>query len=372
MPLILRTTKGSPLTYSELDGNFLFLSGSTSSSFATSASFASSSVSSSYSFRSSNSDRADYSIQSSFSILATSAGSANSASYAESSSIAVSSSFATTASYAINVPVISTGSFAVTGSNTFIGNQIITGATTIKAPDGTSSLIVSSSYSSSISASNAVITPTFNGTLSLAGVNPGSPVGNTFNSDIWLYYSAVSGSQHTQANSLQIETADGVSYDSLNIMLSNGITLSPVGTINDNNYTIWIKDISGNQFYNIDNQLLTTLQTFGLNIPLTGNTSTNLGADLINSGFSLTTDPTVNYLNTLTYVSSSTTSFTSSLVTLNVPLVVNSVSGSRIFPTSSGVPTFSGSDGQFVFGTTGGNYFIYTWMNNKWRSGSLV
>lgn len=28
MPLILRTTKGSPLTYSELDGNFQYLSGS--------------------------------------------------------------------------------------------------------------------------------------------------------------------------------------------------------------------------------------------------------------------------------------------------------------------------------------------------------
>lgn len=28
MPLILRTTKGSPLTYSELDGNFQFLTGS--------------------------------------------------------------------------------------------------------------------------------------------------------------------------------------------------------------------------------------------------------------------------------------------------------------------------------------------------------
>ena len=32
MPLILRTTKGSPLTYSELDGNFTYLTGSISSS----------------------------------------------------------------------------------------------------------------------------------------------------------------------------------------------------------------------------------------------------------------------------------------------------------------------------------------------------
>jgi hypothetical protein len=372
MPLILRTTKGSPLTYSELDGNFLFLSGSTSSSFATSASFA---QTSSIAFYSYYSNQSVYSAQAVYATSAgndTTAANATTASYAASSSVAVSSSFATTASYAINVPVISTGSFAVTGSNTFIGNQIITGATTIKAPDGSTSLIVSSSYSSSISSSNNTITPTFNGTLSLTGVNPGSPLMYTFDSDIWINYSAISGSQHTQASSTLKVTADGVDYDSLNIGLNNGITLSPVGTIDNGNYTIWVKDISSNQFYKIDNQSLTSLASFGLLIPLTGDTSTNLGTDLVNFGFSLTTDPVANYLNTLTYVSSSTTSFTSSLVTSNVQLNVNSVSGSRIFPTSSGVPTFSGSDGQFVFGTTGGNYFIYTFMNNKWRSGSLV
>jgi hypothetical protein len=50
---------------------------------------------------------------------------------------------------------------------------------------------------------------------------------------------------------------------------------------------------------------------------------------------------------------------------------INSVSGARIFPTSSGVPTFSGSDGQFIFGSNGGNQFIYVWMASRWRSGSL-
>jgi hypothetical protein len=324
MPLILRTTKGSPLTYSELDGNFLYLSGSTSSSFATSASFA---QTSSIAFYSYYSNQSTYSAQA---VYATSAGNATTAlnattsSYAASSSIATTSSFAITASYAINVPVISTGSFAVTGSNTFIGNQIITGATTIKAPDGSTSLIISSSYSSSISSSNNTITPTFNGTLSLTGVNPGSAAGYTFNSDIWINYSAVSSSQHTQASSTLKKIADGVKYDSLNIGLSNGITLSPVGTIDDTSYTIWVKDISSNQFYKKDSQSLSSLQTFGLNIPLTGNTNTNFAADLVSNGFSLTTDPVANYLNTLTYVSSSTTPFTSSLV-----IWTNSVSGPR-------------------------------------------
>jgi hypothetical protein len=387
MPLILRSTKGSPLTHAELDGNFSFLTGSVSASYAVSASHAGRAITASFvtsasfaqtssiAFYSYYSNQSTYSAQA---VYATSAGNATTAlnattaSYAVSSSVAALSSFATTASYAINVPTINTGSFAVTGSNIFIGNQTITGATTIKAPDGSTSLIVSSSYSSSISSSNNTITPTFNGTLSLTGVNPGSPLGFTFNSDIWINYSAVSSSQHTQASSTLKKVADGVIYDSLNIGLSNGITLSPVGTIDNENYTIWIKDVASNQFYKKDNQSLSFLQTFGLNIPLNGNTDTNLSTDLVNFGFSLTTDPVTNYLNTLTYASQSLLPFTSSLVTINSPLTINSVSGSRIYPTSSGVPTFSGSDGQFVFGTTGGNHYIYTWMSNKWRSGSLL
>jgi hypothetical protein len=56
---------------------------------------------------------------------------AGTASFATSASQAVSSSFATTASFALNVTPINTGSFATTGSNTFIGNQIITGSLTV-------------------------------------------------------------------------------------------------------------------------------------------------------------------------------------------------------------------------------------------------
>ena len=390
MPLILRSSKGSPLTHAELDGNFSFLTGSNSASYAVSASHAGRAITASFVTSASYASYAPYSTQANYALSAGStyqasqayyadsslsasyASGSTTASYALSSSISAYSLSALTASYALNAPVLYTGSFATTGSNTFIGNQIITGITTINAPDGKSSLIVSSSYSSSISSSTAVITPTFNGTLSLAGVNPGSATGFTFNSDIWINYSAISGSQHTQASSTLKKIADGVKYDSLNISLSNGITLSPTGTIDNGNYTLWIKDISSNQFYKKDSQSLSFLQTFGLNIPLTGNTSTTFATDLVTNGFSLTTDPVANYLNTLTYASQSLLPFTSSLVTINSPLTINSVSGSRIYPTSSGVPTFSGSDGQFVFGTTGGNHYIYTWMSNKWRSGSLL
>ena len=51
---------------------------------------------------------------------------------------------------------------------------------------------------------------------------------------------------------------------------------------------------------------------------------------------------------------------------------LTNVSGAIITPTQSATPTFDGVDGQFVFGTDGGNHFIYVWMSGAWHSGSLV
>ena len=47
------------------------------------------------------------------------------------------------------------------------------------------------------------------------------------------------------------------------------------------------------------------------------------------------------------------------------------VSGVIISPTSSGAPSFTGVDGQMVFGSNGGNHYIYAWMAGAWRSSSL-
>ena len=63
-----------------------------------------------------------------------------------------------------------------------------------------------------------------------------------------------------------------------------------------------------------------------------------------------------------------TGSFTGSFVG---QALINSPSGLIIPNTSSGIPTFTGTDGQFVFGTDAGNYYLYVWMNGNWRSGSL-
>jgi hypothetical protein len=51
--------------------------------------------------------------------------------------------------------------------------------------------------------------------------------------------------------------------------------------------------------------------------------------------------------------------------------ISGSTSGSILEPTSSGVPTFTGRDGQFIFGSSGGNHFIYVYMAGTWRSSSL-
>lgn len=51
--------------------------------------------------------------------------------------------------------------------------------------------------------------------------------------------------------------------------------------------------------------------------------------------------------------------------------ISGAISGSILEPTSSGVPTFTGRNGQFVFGTNAGNHFIYVWMAGAWRSSSL-
>jgi hypothetical protein len=48
------------------------------------------------------------------------------------------------------------------------------------------------------------------------------------------------------------------------------------------------------------------------------------------------------------------------------------ISGSIVLPTTqSTVPAWSGSNGEMIFATVGGNHFFYVWMSGAWRSGSL-
>jgi len=48
------------------------------------------------------------------------------------------------------------------------------------------------------------------------------------------------------------------------------------------------------------------------------------------------------------------------------------MSGSIVLPTTqSTIPAWSGSNGEMVFATVGGNHRFYVWMAGAWRSGSL-
>ena len=51
---------------------------------------------------------------------------------------------------------------------------------------------------------------------------------------------------------------------------------------------------------------------------------------------------------------------------------INHISGALLTPTSSGTPSFSASDGQFMFGSGSGGFYIYAYLGGAWRSGSLA
>ena len=132
MALIKRTTKGSPLTFAEGDANLVYLenlalSGSGGAGAATTGS---------------NTFRGNQIISGSLTVTQGVTGSllgtasfATTASYWSGSILnSTSASFATTASFALNVTPINTSSFATTGSNIFVGNQIIRNGTLRLSP----------------------------------------------------------------------------------------------------------------------------------------------------------------------------------------------------------------------------------------------
>jgi hypothetical protein len=132
MALIKRTTKGSPLTFAEGDANLVYLeslalSGSGGIGGATTGS---------------NTFVGNQTITGSLTVTQGITGSllgtasfATTASYWSGSILnSTSASFATTASFALNVISINTSSFATTGSNIFVGNQIIRNGTLRLSP----------------------------------------------------------------------------------------------------------------------------------------------------------------------------------------------------------------------------------------------
>jgi len=76
--------------------------------------------------------------------------------------------------------------------------------------------------------------------------------------------------------------------------------------------------------------------------------------------------------NSLTTIGSNV--ITGSFIASGSSFIINNSSGSILTPTASltGIaPTFSGVNGQFLFGSGSEGYKLFVWIGGAWRSGSL-
>jgi hypothetical protein len=274
------------------------------------------------------------------------------------------SSYATTGSnvfrgtQTISGSVNITGSLTVSGSSTFtnIGPTILRGTLAIVGEDGGTFLSASRTISSSLSSSIEPTTAEFLGSGSLGLQGPAS---HFWNSDFQFFYSGVSGSGETEVGGKYDAFKDDAKYSAFKFIYDDGITLSPSGSID--RYNLYVRNVNTDNWFVTHSLTLADLQS-GPKVDLTGPTNTNFETDLISKGFVTASDPQSN-VNTITYTQPRIAYVTSSVIVMTSP---------RIHPTSSGTPNFTGSDGQFIFGSTGGNHYMYVWMNNAWRSSSLV
>ena len=76
--------------------------------------------------------------------------------------------------------------------------------------------------------------------------------------------------------------------------------------------------------------------------------------------------------NTGTFTNNGDAIITGSLTTSGSLTTINYISGALLTPTSSGTPSFSATDGQFMFGSGSGGFYIYAYLGGAWRSGSLA
>ena len=76
--------------------------------------------------------------------------------------------------------------------------------------------------------------------------------------------------------------------------------------------------------------------------------------------------------NTGAFINNGNVTITGSLTASGSLTTINYISGALLTPTSSGTPSFAGSDGQFMFGSGSGGYLIFAYLGGAWRSGSLA
>lgn len=234
-----------------------------------------------------------------------------------------------------NLVTVSGSRFIVSGSTE------LSGSLSVQRADGDTALFISSSISSSSSTSVVGTTASFNGNITFT---PGGG-GTTWNTNLDIYYSGNSGSGHTNLSPVSNQVADNNSYSTFTITLDNGITLTPSGSIPNDGYSIWVyASGSINKWYEKTSNDIATLGSPGLIINISGpDTDANLQNDLLVAGFANVSDPNP-YTNNINVISTTTTSFTSSLIDVKGDTTITGslrVSGSTSFV---GTHTLSGSN----------------------------
>jgi len=128
------------------------------------------------------------------------------------------------------------------------------------------------------------------------------PGANSINSNFSMYIQGTSGSFHTELGPATnyiatAETGNQIKFKFIGLSAgSTWITLSPSGSIDSNNNTLWVYNDQTSIWYYLPNKSNTDLFN-GILITLTGNTITNLDADLMTAGFLTATPDNFNNIN---------------------------------------------------------------------------
>lgn len=131
---------------------------------------------------------------------------------------------------------------------------------------------------------------------------------NTYfiNSDFNIYIQGTTGSYHTELGPITKYENFGEKGAQINFIFNNlpdtsdWITLSPSGSIDSSNNTLWVYNETTLQWSYRSNLSNTDLFN-GISVTLSGNTNTFLDADLYNAGFTLATPDNFNNINWSTF-----------------------------------------------------------------------
>lgn len=151
----------------------------------------------------------------------------------------------------------------------------------------------------SIPNSGSTTTTFKSGALGSIQIIPGARL---INSNFSIYIQGISGSFHTELGPVTNYIAAAETGNQINFIFNNlpdsstWITLSPSGSIDSNNNTLWVYHSFTNNWYSLSNQTNTQLFN-GIPIPLSGNTNNFLDIDLLSAGFSLATPNNFNNIN---------------------------------------------------------------------------